>query len=117
MIIALFANTTKQQYHQLALGVIEFLKNHQITVVMEDAHAQEFHTKKLTDVNSIEIDCVISMGGDGTILHLVHTYPHILAPILGINLGHLGFMADVPIADIYPSLLDLIHGNYKVHDR
>ena len=117
MIIALFANTTKHQYEQLALGVIEFLKNHQVTVVMEDDQAQMFNTKKLMDINPSEIHCMISMGGDGTILQLVHTYPHITAPILGINLGHLGFMADVPISDIYPSLLDLIHGNYKVYDR
>ena len=117
MIIALFANTTKHQYEQLALGVIEFLRNHQVTVVMEDDQAQMFNTKKMMDINPSEIHCMISMGGDGTILQLVHTYPHITAPILGINLGHLGFMADVPISDIYPSLLDLIHGNYKVYDR
>ena len=37
--------------------------------------------------------------------------------MLGINLGHLGFMADVPISDIYPSLQDLIQGSNKIHQR
>ena len=117
MIIALFSNTTKPQHQHLTLGVIEFLTNHGATVVMEEGQAQEFNTKKLIDINPSKIQCMISMGGDGTILQLVHDYPYLLAPILGINLGHLGFMADVPISDIYPSLLDLLHGNYKVDDR
>lgn len=36
---------------------------------------------------------------------------------MGINLGHLGFMADVPISEIYPSLIDLIEGAYEVQER
>jgi len=117
MIIALFTNTSKQQHRQLTIGVIEFFKTHNVTIVMEDKQAQDFNTKKISDVDSSKIHSMISMGGDGTILQLLHNYSHIPAPILGINLGHLGFMADVPISDIYPSLSDLLAGNYKVHDR
>jgi NAD+ kinase len=57
------------------------------------------------------------MGGDGTILRLVHKYEHLNAAVLGINMGHLGFMADVPIPEVYPSLQDLINGAYKIEDR
>jgi len=57
------------------------------------------------------------MGGDGTILRLSHRFSHLDAPIVGINLGHLGFMADIPISDIYPSLTDLIDGNYSIDER
>ena len=39
------------------------------------------------------------------------------APILGINLGHLGFMADVPVQDIFPSLADLLAGKYRIDER
>ncbi len=117
MIIALFTNTTKQQYQELSLGVIEFFKTHNVTIVMEEKQAEEFNTKKISAVNPLDIHCIISMGGDGTILQLVHHYPNITAPILGINLGHLGFMADIPISDIYPSLTDLLNGHYKVHNR
>lgn len=116
-IIALFANTTKPQYQDLVLGIIDFFTNHGISVVMEDGQAQEFNTKKISDTPPSDIGCMISMGGDGTILQLVHRYSHITAPVLGINLGHLGFMADIPLSDIYPSLLDLLHGDYSVCDR
>lgn len=117
MIIALFANVTKKTSKDLALSVAEFLAQQNITVVSEEDVAEAIGIKKLSDVNPSEIQFMISMGGDGTILKLVHKYHHLDIPILGINLGHLGFMADVPIADIYPSLHDLVNGSYKVDER
>ena len=63
------------------------------------------------------VDIIVTMGGDGTILHAAHTYAHLNAAIFGINLGHLGFMADVPLDDIYPSLDDLIAGAYTIENR
>lgn len=117
MIIALFPNTSKKQSKNLAIGVQEFLSNHGITVVAEDEEAKQINAKPISSVNLKDIHFMISMGGDGTILRLIHKYEDLDAAILGINLGHLGFMADVPIADIYPSLQDLINGSYKVHER
>lgn len=117
MIIALFANTSKKYSKSLALGIYEFLMRQNITVVMEDGEASSLGLRALSEVNPNEIDFIISMGGDGTILQLVHHYPHLNAPILGINTGHLGFMADVPISDLYPSLQDLISGAYKIEKR
>jgi NAD+ kinase len=117
MMIALFANTSKKQSKNLAIGIREFLSNHGITVIAEDEEAAAIGAKPLSEVDPSEITFLISMGGDGSILRLVHRYEHLDAPILGINLGHLGFMADVPISDIYPSLQDLIQGSYKIHNR
>lgn len=117
MIIAIFANTSKKQSKNLAIGIQEFLSNHGVTVVAEDEEAPQIGAKALSEIDPSKIDFMISMGGDGTILRLVHKYENLNAPILGINLGHLGFMADVPISDIYPSLQDLMNGAYKVHER
>jgi NAD+ kinase len=47
----------------------------------------------------------------------MHQYEQLDAPVLGINMGHLGFMADVQIADVYPSLQDLLTGAFKVEER
>jgi NAD+ kinase len=57
------------------------------------------------------------MGGDGTLLRIAHRFSYLDAPILGINLGHLGFMADVPVQDIFPSLTDLLEGAYRIDQR
>ena len=57
------------------------------------------------------------MGVDGTILALLHKYEQFDIPIIGINIGHLGFMADIPVSDISESLTDLLEGNYEIEDR
>jgi NAD+ kinase len=117
MIIALFPNTGKKHSKNLALGVVEFLSSQGVTVVAEEEEAPLINALPLSSVDPKEIRFIISMGGDGTILRLVHQYEYLDAPMLGINLGHLGFMADVPISDIYPSLTDLLNGSYRVHER
>ncbi len=117
MIIALFPNTHKKQSKNLAIGITEFLTNHGVTVVAEDDEAVQINAKPLSSVDPKEIRFMISMGGDGTMLRLTHKYENFDAAMLGINLGHLGFMADVPISDIYPSLQDLINGSYKIAER
>lgn len=116
MIIALFTNQ-KSHSHTLAIGIREFLVAQNIIVVTEDEEVDAIGAKKISSVKSEDIDYVLSMGGDGTILRLIHKYPHLKAPILGINLGHLGFMADVQIADIYPSLQDLLNKAFIVRPR
>src|SRR5579885_2492069 len=106
MIIALFPNISKRQSKNLAIGIQEFLTNHGITVVAEDEEAEAIGAIPISSINLKEIQFLISMGGDGTILRVAHKYEQIDAAIVGINLGHLGFMADIPISDIYPSLQD-----------
>lgn len=117
MIIALFPNKAKLESKNILLGVIDYLENHQITVVTEEEDAQEFGCESIDDYDPTEINFLISMGGDGTLLQTAHKYRDYDAPILGINLGHLGFMADVPVPDLYPSLQDLINGSYKIDER
>src|SRR5581483_4703664 len=117
MIIALFPNISKKQSKNIAVGVQEILSSNGITVVAEEEDAKLINAQYISSVDLKEIDFMIAMGGDGTMLRLAHKYEHLDIPMLGINLGHLGFMADVPLTDIYPSLQDLINGHYKVHER
>jgi NAD+ kinase len=117
MIIALFPNEKKTQSFELAIHIREFLEAKGVTVVAEDEKAASIGAKPLSSVDPSQIKFLISMGGDGTILRLCHRYSHLDAPIVGINLGHLGFMADIPITDIYPSLTDLLNGAYTIDQR
>jgi NAD+ kinase len=117
MIIALFRNHLIRQSKNLAIGIREFLTNQSIEVVAPDADAEEIGATPLSKVDPKKIDFLISLGGDGTILKLMHHHDDLTAPILGINMGHLGFMADVQIADVYPSLQDLISGAFRIEER
>src|SRR5579872_1506218 len=117
MIIALFPNEKKKQSFELAVGIRKFLEEQGATVVAEDEKAAKIGATPLSKVASNEIKFLICMGGDGTLLRITHQFAHLNAPILGINLGHLGYMADVPVADIYPSLSDLLSGAYTIDQR
>ena len=61
-------------------------------------------------------DMLISFGGDGTILHLSKTAAHKDIPILGVNLGSLGFMAELEQTGL-SKLRDLCAGKYTVETR
>ncbi len=117
MIIALFPNTLKSQAKTIAIGIREFLTQHGVTVVADDAEAKVLDAVPLSTIDPATVDFMISLGGDGTILRLVHRHPELQVPLLGINLGGLGFMADIPINDIHTSLQDLLNGNYRVSER
>lgn len=115
--IALFPKIDKETSRKVSEGVVEFLTKRGVLVVMDDEHAPQFNLVPLSNVNFNELQFLISMGGDGTILRLLHRYQEFDIPIIGINMGHLGFMADIPTSDIYPSLSDLLEGNYEIESR
>ncbi|MCE2983060.1 MAG: NAD(+)/NADH kinase [Parachlamydia sp.] len=117
MIIALFPNERKDSSLKIAAEISKFLQSKNITIVAEDKHAETLNALYLSNVDPSGIDFRISLGGDGTILRLVHRHPDLQAPLLGINLGSLGFLADIPYDDIYASLSDLIEGRYIIQER
>lgn len=117
MIIALFPNSKKRNSKHVATTIRDYLVNHGVTVIVEDKDAKALGADPLSSVDPDSIDFLISLGGDGTILGVIHDYPHIDKPILGINLGSLGFMADVPVSEVYPSLQDLLNGAFEIKER
>jgi NAD+ kinase len=117
MIIALFPNVQKEDATELALQVYQYLRDKGIQVVVEDYHADTINASGLASVPLESIDYAISIGGDGTILRLIHNYPNMMAPIMGINLGGLGFMADVPSSETFLALDALLSGDLRIEDR
>ncbi len=117
MIIALFPNEKKAQSFPMSIEIKEFLEERGIKVVVEDEKAKKVGAPPLSSVRPEDLDFLIAMGGDGTILRITHNFNYLNAPILGINLGHLGFMADVPATDVRESLEDLLNGTYTIENR
>lgn len=66
---------------------------------------------------SQNIDCVLVFGGDGTILRAKNLAIHANAPILGVNLGFLGFLSEATLSDLERSIRDLIHKRYRLLSR
>jgi len=117
MIIAIFPHSHKRESKNLAIGIQEYLTARGATVVAPDDVAVSLGVPPISSIPHDQIEFFISMGGDGTILGLVHKFAHIDPAIIGINLGHLGFMADIPVSEIYPSLHDIILGHFTITQR
>jgi len=64
-----------------------------------------------------EADFLVSLGGDGTLLSLVRRSHGYNKPVVGINAGNLGFLADVTIDDVELFLDQLISGDYRIDER
>ncbi|MCB5265344.1 MAG: NAD(+)/NADH kinase [Candidatus Cloacimonetes bacterium] len=63
------------------------------------------------------IDCILVFGGDGTILRAKELALKTAAPILGINLGYLGFLSESTLPEISASIRDLVDSRYKILSR
>lgn len=64
-----------------------------------------------------EVDCVLVLGGDGTLLQAARDLGDRSIPFLGVNLGTLGYLAEVEETSIDQALDQLIHGEYEVEKR
>jgi len=63
------------------------------------------------------LDLVVVFGGDGTFLRAAHLVREQGVPLLGVNLGRLGFLAEIEVADL-PSMIDRVtRGDYVVEER
>ncbi|MEG0949397.1 MAG: NAD kinase [Bacteroidales bacterium] len=71
----------------------------------------------LITTNDFNADIALSIGGDGTFLRTAERVGDKGIPILGINTGRLGFLADVPAHDIDNALTEIYKNNYRVEER
>lgn len=68
-------------------------------------------------VENKKYDFIVSLGGDGTFLGASRTFLELGIPIIGINLGWLGFLSEIDKSNIDSALTKLISGDYKTEER
>lgn len=105
LVFAIYVNAFKQQEIQpLVEHVVAFLDHHSVSSLIEP--------DELTNV-----DLVISMGGDGTFLKAACMVGEREIPILGINKGRLGFLADVLPSEIEDVLEHVLRRDYMIENH
>ena len=125
MKFALFGNTYQAKKSAHVIRLLSILKQYNAVVYINrefyhflvDEQNMDIQAAGVFDGNDFEADMVLCMGGDGTFLKAASYVGNKNIPILGINTGRLGFLADVSPEEMEDTFKDIYNHNYKVEDR
>jgi NAD+ kinase len=99
-------NADRPNVREAAQTLIPFLKEHGEVVV--------FDLNQSEDLSQHAADVALVLGGDGAILRAARQMCRRQVPVLGINLGKLGFLADLSTDEVRAAIPQVVAGNYKV---
>lgn len=121
MKIAIIVNLTKEKAITCAARIIEILSSAGAELVMPSECAPWFKDSEVTFAETVEklfeiCDLAVTVGGDGTIIHAAKFAARAAVPLIGVNVGRLGFAADVEPEEI-EDLKKLVSGAYITEER
>lgn len=119
--IALIPNLTKNGAYEESLKAIRLLKSFGGKILMTADLSEKYSDNDIAIFESHEVliqkcDAVVTIGGDGTIIHAAKHAANFEKPLLGINMGRLGFVAELEPNEL-PMLERLFSGDYNVEKR
>ena len=121
----LVANERKDSFWQKLPELLDWFKAHQVNIVLSDRVVKRADFEILADDFAIvpqkEIpdccDMILAVGGDGTILRTVQAVGRKETPILGINVGGLGFLTEIPLEKFTQEFEKIFNGHYNIEKR
>lgn len=104
------------------LKLSQFLNDRKIPVMLEKDTADRYPDIHAESADSWQhfadnIDLAMVVGGDGTLLYAARNLAHLSVPILGINLGRLGFLTDISPNRMEQCLSEIFDGHYQTEHR
>ena len=121
MRIAIFGNAMKSETLQEVQHILGFMEAKGVEVLLSQELRQELNLREypgFPDKSGNEpIDFALSIGGDGTFLTSAAAIGDRNIPILGVNCGRLGFLAEVQTQDLDDILQKLVAGEYTIEQR
>lgn len=118
--IGIVVNPGKTLTKRLLPKTIEWLKKKNLNVFVVKEEGLDFidHSLFISPENLREkSDFIIAMGGDGTLLRASRYIKESGIPLIGVNLGSLGFLTEIVVEELFPTLQKIIDGNYRLEKR
>ena len=118
--VALVPHRRRPEALELAGQAIEWLeaREHEVRVPEDDARTDELRRYACPAAKlGGDLDLAVSLGGDGTMLRTVDLLAGSGVPVLGVNVGHLGYLTEVEPAALTGALERFLAGDYEVEDR
>ncbi len=122
MVFGIVGNTTKGIVKGVIPDLLNWLTDRKIDCVLEKELVNflqlPYHVESET-LNNLpdKCDVVLAFGGDGTILSTARAVGSSGVPILGVNLGGLGFLTEVVLEELYQALDDIVRKQYSIIER
>ena len=115
----IITNRDKDQNLRFTEEIVQYLKDHGKKCQVQQAERRVEGEYHYTDPALIPEDtqCILVLGGDGTLLQAARDVVHREIPMLGINLGTLGFLAEIDKTSIYTALDKLFADDYEIEER
>ena len=127
MLVALYNRTFDEQDIPVLLRILKLLEHHKLQMVFYKGFYERLQphipftvTPRLfTGKKDIpaQTDMLFSLGGDGTMLDAVCFVGNSNIPLIGVNLGRLGFLAAIPEEEVEAAILSLVRGSYTLEKR
>lgn len=117
--VAVFPNLIKPETRDILTRIRAFFATREARIILPRVRAAEFGMEDcgVDDIERQPADFALSLGGDGTLLGICRRYASNPVPVCGINMGTLGFMADIEQNELEERLEKLCQGNYHVEWR
>ena len=121
MTVYISPNPGKSSARELALRAAQILRTHGASVLMEQKWKQDCNIAGVEylpfEACMEQTDVILTIGGDGTILHVANLTLSYHKPILGINLGRCGFLATCEVDELETKLSAVARGRYSLDSR
>ena len=120
MRIAVFPNVDKPNAGAVLDRIFQFFSERDVQLMLPMDEARFFRCAETYGVENIEqapADMALSLGGDGTLLGVCHRYGRNEVPVCGVNIGTLGFMADIELDELEDRLEKILVGGYYIEQR
>ena len=117
--VAIFAKVHDPRCLGIASDLINWLEEKGCTPLPEAQLTRQLgYPKPLTDAEvRDQAELVVVLGGDGTLISVARLFSGRDVPILGVNLGSLGFLTEITVEELYTRLEKVLEGNPRVSER
>lgn len=117
--VGVFAKRNQPEAVEIARQVTSWLQERGIEVLHDKALAEDLGTVQGYPGGSIPamVNLIIVLGGDGTLISVARKVGDLRTPILGVNLGSLGFLTEITLQEIFPVLEQVVRGDFTVSSR
>ncbi|MGI8663229.1 MAG: NAD(+)/NADH kinase [Acidimicrobiales bacterium] len=119
-VAALVLHRERVQAHSLGRDITAWLEAHGFDVVLPAGDAEVAGLSGKTfdeDHLPAGVDLVVSLGGDGTMLRAIHLVGTSRVPVLGVNVGQLGYLTEIEPLDAETALERFVAGEHTIEER